>query len=574
MSSIDQNAAFASTSGCVAHVPGPRPSRETARDVRIWVHRAILDGATQATLDLSDLAWASADVLSAILHARRILRDRGGDLRLVGANPKVARILDVTGLGGIIGGHGTPEDGRSAPPHPRASQLEAAGADGVPSLISSFRLRAFATRAAAGLVWVLPLLVLATLLLHPSRAGGYVAMSDAFPHTGIVRVHWPVDGAAEGIPYVVNEETFPFSIANVERVVTDSFGAWAAVPTSNVRFRDNGTVSSVPSGRDGRNTIYFDETGLLVGSPPASGVIAVTLIRWNATGEITDADIVLNGRDFLFSVSRTATPRGWIDLQDVLTHEIGHFIGLDHSPLEGDAAVRPTMNPFNDFLSPTSGRTLEADDEAGVSFLYPATTHAPTGSVSGNVVHPDGAGAWGAHVVAYRAGTRAFVVSSLSGLAGGDEGQIGSGAFSITGLPPGEYELAVEPVVSTITHQNFVGLIDRPFDRDFPVEWYANAPVQSGARLIAVSPGAVIEGLQIVLGFESTATRLPIVVGDFDGSGMVDFTDFILFAAAFGTRPANGDPAAAFDLDGDGLVGFGDFVAFASLFGEASGDRA
>ncbi len=52
---------------------------------------------------------------------------------------------------------------------------------------------------------------------------------------------------------------------------------------------------------------------------------------------------------------------------------------------------------------------------------------------------------------------------------------------------------------------------------------------------------------------------------DFDDSGDVGFSDFILFAAAFGTTDVG------FDLDEDGLVGFADFLAFAALFGQTVG---
>ncbi len=51
---------------------------------------------------------------------------------------------------------------------------------------------------------------------------------------------------------------------------------------------------------------------------------------------------------------------------------------------------------------------------------------------------------------------------------------------------------------------------------------------------------------------------------DFDGSGEVDFSDFVMFARAFGTT----DPQ--FDLDGNGSVDFPDFVLFARAFGGAA----
>jgi|GEM_PF-3959651 len=56
------------------------------------------------------------------------------------------------------------------------------------------------------------------------------------------------------------------------------------------------------------------------------------------------------------------------------------------------------------------------------------------------------------------------------------------------------------------------------------------------------------------------------LLGDFDGSGVVNFDDFFLFAAAFGQR-ATGD-GAKFDLDGSGEVGLSDFFLFADRFGQ------
>jgi len=51
-------------------------------------------------------------------------------------------------------------------------------------------------------------------------------------------------------------------------------------------------------------------------------------------------------------------------------------------------------------------------------------------------------------------------------------------------------------------------------------------------------------------------------VGDFDGNGKVDFSDFFVFADAFGSS----DPTS--DLNGDGLVDFSDFFIFADQFGK------
>jgi YVTN family beta-propeller protein len=54
---------------------------------------------------------------------------------------------------------------------------------------------------------------------------------------------------------------------------------------------------------------------------------------------------------------------------------------------------------------------------------------------------------------------------------------------------------------------------------------------------------------------------------DFDANGEVAFTDFLLFARAFGLSSADSDFDQRFDLDDDNQVGFSDFLIFASAFG-------
>ena len=55
---------------------------------------------------------------------------------------------------------------------------------------------------------------------------------------------------------------------------------------------------------------------------------------------------------------------------------------------------------------------------------------------------------------------------------------------------------------------------------------------------------------------------------DLDSDGEVNFSDFLLFAAAFGTSEGGAGYNAAADLDGDGAVAFSDFLIFASAFGK------
>lgn len=67
---------------------------------------------------------------------------------------------------------------------------------------------------------------------------------------------------------------------------------------------------------------------------------------------------------------------------------------------------------------------------------------------------------------------------------------------------------------------------------------------------------------QIVVRHES-----PVVIGDLTGDGMVNFSDFLLFAAAFGKSVGDEGYNPKADLNNDDAVNFADFLIFAQNFG-------
>lgn len=74
--------------------------------------------------------------------------------------------------------------------------------------------------------------------------------------------------------------------------------------------------------------------------------------NWNASGEITSCEIRIAQK-----VAENAS-----DFVKVLTHEIGHCLGLDH-PQETEAAI---MSYFGDSVR------LQLDDKMGLTYLLPA----------------------------------------------------------------------------------------------------------------------------------------------------------------------------------------------------------
>jgi len=97
-----------------------------------------------------------------------------------------------------------------------------------------------------------------------------------------------------------------------------------------------------------------------------SNALALTLL-WHdkKTGEILDVDMELNGGAGMFTdCLKQRCVGAMIDLQNTVTHEAGHLLGLGHSSARGS-----TMEASTSSSPETQKRSLEADDKAGYCAL-------------------------------------------------------------------------------------------------------------------------------------------------------------------------------------------------------------
>ena len=120
---------------------------------------------------------------------------------------------------------------------------------------------------------------------------------------------------------------------------------------------------------DGANRVVFRESGWP--DPPGPGTLAITTLYYRrSTGEILDADIDVNAVDHSWAI--VAGPDAVNDdVENTLTHELGHLLGFAHSP-----EVGATMFASAE-AGETSKRDLDADDLAAVCETYPVDGPTP-----------------------------------------------------------------------------------------------------------------------------------------------------------------------------------------------------
>jgi hypothetical protein len=199
--------------------------------------------------------------------------------------------------------------------------------------------------------------------MHLALLAGVVAVgvalsveTDAYAPTGVTWAQSPV-------PYSINTTNLDLPESAVEPAMQVGAGAWSTQTQASISLSYSGRSSQTTAGYDGLNLVVFRNAS----SGPST---IATTYYWSSQGRIIDADIVFWDATFRF-FSGTSGCSGGFYIEDIAAHEFGHAIGLGHSTTPS-ATMYPSVSSCN-----SSNRSLDADDIAGVEFLYPPTAKPP-----------------------------------------------------------------------------------------------------------------------------------------------------------------------------------------------------
>ena len=165
------------------------------------------------------------------------------------------------------------------------------------------------------------------------------------------------------VPYSINTTNMDLPESSVEPAVRAGGDLWAAQSNASIGLVYSGRSAQTSTGHDGLNLVVFRNA--------SSGSAIATTYWWSSGGRIIDADIVFWDAAFRFFSGANGCSGGFY-IEDIAAHEFGHALGLGHSTVTG-ATMYPSVSSCN-----AGNRTLEADDIAGVRFLYPPVSAVPT----------------------------------------------------------------------------------------------------------------------------------------------------------------------------------------------------
>ena len=232
------------------------------------------------------------------------------------------------------------------------------------------------------------ILALAGILLYSAPASAWCRMTTINSSVGApacatqdTDTHKLLAWERRCIEYAIEQSGTPsLSRTELEEVVADSIGAWITarcagslqpIDISIRKYYAPSLCREAQYRSQNVNTVAFLDDWTAHGYDPDAFALT-TVWHSKTTGQILDADLQIN--EALGPYLICPDDGCWedavgnsigTDLQNVLTHEFGHFFGVAHTPVRG-----ATMFAESD-RGETAKRILRTDDVEAICNIYP-----------------------------------------------------------------------------------------------------------------------------------------------------------------------------------------------------------
>lgn len=210
-----------------------------------------------------------------------------------------------------------------------------------------------------------------------------------------------------------------------------TFAQWQAVSNSIIKFEDAGLVAprNNINTSDGTNVVFFAKTSIVNGED-ITGLLGRAYVRFTVPNHvILEGDIIFNAATRTWFTDFNAADDTGILIEAVAAHEIGHLLGLAHSPVGAATMLSRGLSGIENLQA-----GLSRDDRTGAQFIY-AVTRTNVGAIKGTVTK-NGSTVLGAQV---------FVQDAAGNVVAGAVTR-NTGAYEVNMLPPATYLVRAAPL--------------------------------------------------------------------------------------------------------------------------------